>query len=658
MKRILLVAPIQLRFELTQDQALMTLPFSRLRSFLSPLHLATIAGVTPADYAVDIWDESVQGPVEKRGDWPTYWVVGVTGFTAHLPRAKEIARFFRERGAVVAAGGPGISSVPQWHFQDFDVIFIGEAEATWPTFLGELQAGRPQKIYRQLGPLDLARIPPPRWDSIATQMDRYLLGGVQTSRGCPFDCEFCDVSYLFGHKFRRKPIEQVLQEVATIEKLGVRRILFCDDNFYGNPPFTRDLLRELIPLNNSFKYPLAFATEATINLAGDDEFLRLLADCNFREILVGIESPNLESLKETRKSSNLRGDLIRDVRKIQSYGISVRGSLIVGFDNDDKRIFDEQFQFIQESALTVPSIRVLMAPPGTRLWDRMRREGRLVRTRTEGRFYGNPGTTNILPKQMTRLELHAGYLALIERVYAWETFGARMRDFLTHITWKPTVRRQRLYLDRWLQIAILLTKVDRKTRRTILEIVRLAWTHARFMMPRVTAVILRQYGYANRPKLREAIQRQVELERAGTHLEMETGEVCLPEEFKALYGRLFEPLYRVVYEGLADKRTAEVTLIDVLARYLRDPLGSSLSTEEDGTIPASLLALAQQTVTEKNRGAAPPPGEVPWDEIVHGLKKGGIGDRILKAVEQQLRIAAVHGGSASVPLQIAVGQPT
>ena len=196
-------------------------------------------------------------------------------------------------------------------------------------------------------------------------------------------------------------------------------LFFCDDNFAGNPKYSKDLLKELITLNNGFRSPLAFASEMTINIASDDELLELLAEANFIELFIGIESPNKESLKETNKIQNVRSDLLDDIRKIQSHGISVRGSLIVGFDHDDKDIFEQQFRFVQQTYLTIPSIRVLMAPPGTRLWKRMQKAGRIVKTQTEGRYFGNPGTTNIIPKKMTRMELHSGYLDLIRKVYDW-----------------------------------------------------------------------------------------------------------------------------------------------------------------------------------------------------------------------------------------------
>ena len=434
MKRILLVAPLPLRFELTQDEVYRNLPLSKVKSFILPLHLATVAGLTPPGYEVVIWDESVHGRISDENMPQCYDLVGLTGYTAHLPRAAEVSGLFRKKGIPVVIGGPGISSLPQKYYNDFDVLFIGEAEHIWPQFLADWQQAKHKKVYRQVAPVDLSDTPLPRWDSIKDDMDSYLLAGVQTSRGCPFNCEFCDVSYLFGRKFRHKSIDRVLAELKALEKLGMRKVVFCDDNFAGNPSYTKDLLREMINLNNSFSLPMGFATEASINIATDEQLLELLADANFVEIFVGIESPNKESLKEANKLHNFRSNLVEDVKKIQSYGMAVRGSLIVGFDHDQADIFDQHFKFVQKSCLTVPSIRVLMAPPGTRLWKRMRKDGRLLKTEMEGRFYGNPGTTNILPKNMSRAELLTGYLGLIEKVYDWRNFAERIKGFVSNVS--------------------------------------------------------------------------------------------------------------------------------------------------------------------------------------------------------------------------------
>jgi radical SAM superfamily enzyme YgiQ (UPF0313 family) len=469
MKRILLVSPLPLGFEPIQNESYLKLPFVKAKAFMAPITIATVAALTPDDFEVDLWDEPVHGRIDGSAHLKGYDLVGVTGMAQYLPRAKEIAEICHREGIPVVIGGPGVSRQPHACHDAFDHLILGEAELTWPQFLADWKAGRPRRVYRQVGGVDLALTPAPRWESLADYVPWYAFAGVQTSRGCPFDCEFCDVSLLYGGRYRIKPIDNVLQEVVNLEKLGFSIIAFCDDNFIGKPRYAKELLRELIPLNNSFRQPLAFGGEFSINMAKDEELLELLADANFRQFYIGIESPNKESLKETSKIQNYRSNLVEDVRKIQSYGIPVRASLMVGFDHDDKDIFEQHLQFVKDACLTVPSIRVLMAPPGTRLWRRLRKEGRLLKADTEGRFFGNPGTTNIIPKNMTRTEIQAGLLALNERVYDWEAFAARAKGFVSNVKRRPNVpkrKRERELLFQFIRF-LLSSHADWKTRRVI-----------------------------------------------------------------------------------------------------------------------------------------------------------------------------------------------
>src|SRR4051812_30825620 len=254
--------------------------WSPFQMVMAPLGLATVAALTPDEYAVDIWDEAIEGPIGPSTRLRrAYDLAGVTGYINHAGRVNELGRFFRERGVLTAVGGPGVSSEPELYRDSFDVLFVGEAEYTWPRFLADWAAGRPQDAYRQVDKVDLADAPPPRWDRVA--LAKYMMGTVQTTRGCPFDCEFCDVIYLFGRQARHKTVERVLAEVSALERRGVRRVLFCDDNFIGSRRYAKELVRALVELNRGFRRPVAFFAQLTLDVAKDDELLALMADANF-----------------------------------------------------------------------------------------------------------------------------------------------------------------------------------------------------------------------------------------------------------------------------------------------------------------------------------------------------------------------------------------
>src|SRR5712664_3521369 len=227
MKKIFLVSPGAKAFLLPLQGAL-----GRKTVYMTPLGLATVAALTPEDIEVDIWDEGVHGLItEATGLKKDYDLVGVTGYENHIERAKQVGRILRRRGLLVAVGGPGVSSSPELYRDDFDILFIGEAEHTWPRFIDEWKAGGHRSEYRQVGKVDMAHSPRPRWDKV--DIDRYYVGGVQTTRGCPFDCEFCDVIYIYGRQPRHKSVEQVMQEIRALERLGTESIFLCDDNFIG-----------------------------------------------------------------------------------------------------------------------------------------------------------------------------------------------------------------------------------------------------------------------------------------------------------------------------------------------------------------------------------------------------------------------------------------
>ncbi|MFQ6003445.1 MAG: radical SAM protein, partial [Candidatus Zixiibacteriota bacterium] len=510
------------------------------KALILPLHIATIAALTPDDIEVDLWDEAVHGQLDESTELEDYDLVGITGYPVQLQRVKEIAQVFRQRGLPVAIGGAGVSAAPERYLDDFDILFLGEAELTWPKFLADFLAGSYHKEYRQITKPDLALSPPPRWDSLENQMKNYLAGAVQTTRGCPFDCEFCDVIYLFGRRSRHKPIDRVLEEVVNLQRLGMGNLFFCDDNFTGNPHYTKELLRELIPLNNSFQNPLRFSTQLDISVAKDDELLQLLADANFSNFFIGIESPNIESLKETGKLQNVKSDLIADCKKVMSYGMYIVAAMIVGFDHDTPEIFDQQFEFIQETYMPAVRINILKAPHGIRLWHRLLKEGRLLNVETglydEEGFFGKDtrGATNIIPKRMTRAELFSGYLNLVERVYDWDNFAERIKKFISNVKRKPNVP-QKSELSEGLSpdLSAFLFSLDEKVQSVIFDIFFHTRKNAPFMMRKVLGSISRQYmAAANLPLLRENILKQIQFEES---VDMEQfifkEEVLVPESF-------------------------------------------------------------------------------------------------------------------------------
>ena len=518
---ILLVSP-ELAFEKNKTRnvssELGALNFFSKKAFLAPLTLTTVAALAPDDVEVDIWDESVRGMISDRTDLKKdYDLLGITGYSSDISRVKQIGRIFRNRGIKVAVGGPGVSTEPERYRDHFDILFIGEAEHTWPQFIADWKSGSFRPEYRQLTKVDMKCSPLPRWDIIANDMRYYFAGGLQATRGCPRDCEFCDVIYLNGRQVRSKSIEQVLEEVCTLERLGVTCIFISDDNFIGNPRYAKSLLRELIPLNQSFRRPMEFFTQITINVAKDDELLALLADANFSVLSIGIETPNIESLVEIKKSWNHRTetDIVEDVKKIHSYGIPVAAGMIVGFDQDDKTIFDRQFNFMQECGIPNPSIATLKAIFGTKLWVRLNEEGRLVQLSDQesntpvgqdlpsgddadgDSFLADPSRTNIIPKQMTRIELLSGYRDLVRRVRDWRNFEFRLKGMISQTSRRPNVKRAPLSLEQMILslrfLKFVIFSMEREARGVIFRMIYYTAKRAPFMMNRVIRMIGRQY---------------------------------------------------------------------------------------------------------------------------------------------------------------------
>ncbi len=603
-----------------------------------PLGLATIAALTPGDIRVDIHDEVVHGPIDASTTFDVdYDLVGVTGFKAHLKRAREIAREFRRREILVAVGGPGVSSTPDAYEKDFDILFVGETEFTWPKFIEDFRRGAQQREYRQIAKPDLADSPMPKWDSIAADMNKYAMGCVQTTRGCPFDCEFCDVVYLFGRRSRHKPIETVLGEVKALEAYGMKSIFFCDDEFIGDPKYAKQLLLELIPLNNSFDAPLTFSTQLTMNLSKDDELLELLADANFNLVFIGVETPNIASLKETRKLQNVRTDLAGDIRKVLSYGIAIRAGTIVGFDNDGLDIFDVQAKFIQEACLPSVATNMLKAPYGTRLWGRLRKEGRVVDLAPVRDLLGHPRSfTNVLPKKMTRVELLKGYKRLLQDVNNWDSFTERIKGLIDQVKRKPNVREPRLQPQEVIE-QCMLPSVPRHRRVNIEDIVGHTMERAPFMLKRVRAIIVQFAKYLETLEgLYPQIDNQIHLEEEGLmSFDLENRPIVVPLAFRNAYKAVFPRIYRRVYVNLDDSQRVPEALSEVFVDFLVR-WGNEFENFEDHH-QAFMDELCDQTCARFNgieKQVFGDPDNVEVDLAF--LKRSRLGDDILHDVEQQL----------------------
>lgn len=375
--------------------------------------LPTVAGLA-AEHDVRVLDENVEAI-----DWEslrTYDIVGVTGMIVQRERLREILTRLRQMGIFTVVGGPLVSVQEEFFEGLCDVMFVGEAETTWPAFLNDFARGAPtQRRYEQAEPTDMTRSCLPRYDLL--KVKRYASGALQYSRGCPFQCEFCDIIVIYGRRPRVKRPDQLVAELDEMRRAGFHSAFIVDDNFVGDKRKAKALLEQLVPWMEQHNYPLRLTTEASIDLADDPDLLELMYRANFRSVFIGIETPRQSSLAEVKKFQNLRGDsLAAKLARIQDAGLDINAGFIVGFDSDDPQIFEDQFRFIQDNGITLAMVGILQAIPRTPLYDRLKQEGRLVDEESD---------CNFIPKQMSRQELRQGYARLVQRLYAPEAFLER-----------------------------------------------------------------------------------------------------------------------------------------------------------------------------------------------------------------------------------------
>ncbi len=385
---------------------------------IADLATATVAALAPADWKVRICDEYVS-PVDFDADED---FIGITGKITQGSRMVAVAREFRRRGKTVVIGGPYASLSPEVLRPECDVLVIGELEAIAEEFFADLDSGAWKKEYVGDKP-DLSLSPLPRWDLYPNE--RALIGCVQTSRGCPFECEFCDVIQYLGRKQRHKSVEQILAELDALYEIGYRTVFLADDNFTVYRKRAKEVLAALRDWNaERLDEPMSFGTQVSIDAARDPEIMQLSAEAGITWVFIGIETPNVESLKETKKRQNVGVDLVDQVQVFLDHGISVTGGMIVGFDHDGLDIFERQFEFAMENPIPMYSMGALVAPAATPLFDRMRESGRLIEEGAE--VAATPWDTNIVPVGMTREQLLEGLRWLCNRLYRPAEFAERV----------------------------------------------------------------------------------------------------------------------------------------------------------------------------------------------------------------------------------------
>ncbi len=408
--------------------------FVSRKASMAPLGLLTVAAMLPPEWELKLVDLNVARLKDEDLLWADYVLLGA--MLVQKESVREIVARCASLGKIVIAGGP-LFTTGHEAFPGIQHFVLGEAEEVMPQVVEDLKRGRLQPIYRATSRPEIHHSPVPRWDLI--ELRHYVTMSVQFSRGCPFDCEFCDIIVMNGRVPRAKTPQQLLAELDALRQRGWNDMVFIvDDNFIGNKKRTAELLHALIRWRRESGTRIGFLTEASMNLADDPELCALMVQAGFKKVFVGIETPSTEALAECHKVQNRNRDLLTSVRTLQRAGLEVMGGFIVGFDSDKTDIFARQFKFIQHSGVVTAMVGLLTALPQTQLWHRLTREGRL-----ENESSGNntDAALNFRPK-MSREFLQAGYRELMKKLYEPHNYYARIRTFLRNH--RPTGPRLRL----------------------------------------------------------------------------------------------------------------------------------------------------------------------------------------------------------------------
>jgi radical SAM superfamily enzyme YgiQ (UPF0313 family) len=461
------------------------LRFVRKKASSPPLGLITIAAMLPLEWKKRLVDMNIEPLRDSDLRWAD--MVFVSAMVVQRKSTQEAIRRAKAIGKTVVAGGPIF--LGEWQdFPEVDHFILNEGELTLPAFLRDLALGSPQQVYSSSEFADVTQTPAPLWELV--KFKYYDSLSIQYSRGCPFDCDFCNITAVLGHRPRTKSAAQILAELEKMTCLGwERHIFFVDDNFIGN---RRQIKEEILPAIIAWRkdHPdIRFITEASINLADDPALIKLMTDAGFISIFVGIETPDEDSLKECHKAQNLNRDLVESVNILQRSGLQVMGGFIVGFDTDSASIFRRQVEFIQKTGIVTAMVGMLQAPFGTRLYERMEGEGRILKEMTGDNA---DGSTNIVPKMGLR-ELQSGYRRLIRGLYEPKFFYQRVKTFLS--VYRPIHAPVKIHLE---EVAAFFSSIWRLGifGRERKEYWRLFfWTLARCPEKFALAITFAIYGY-------------------------------------------------------------------------------------------------------------------------------------------------------------------
>lgn len=396
------------------------LRFVRRKAAFPPLGLLTVAALLPEDWPKKVVDLNVRPLDQETLEWAD--MVFVSAMVVQKESTQEVISRCRDAGKPVVGGGPLFTHLPD-ELPGLSHVIAGEAEAVLPEFLADLAAGQARYLYQAQEHPALAATPVPSWELI--DLGDYRSMSMQYSRGCPFDCDFCDVVALFGRKPRFKDPSQVLAEMDRLHGLGWSgTVMMVDDNFIGHKGKARNLLTLMAQWQRRRRFPFSFLTQASVNLADDSELLNMMYRAKFNEVFIGLETPSDSSLKECNKLQNQGRDLVEAVRVIQNHGIQVMGGFIVGFDADPPSIFRDQVRFISQAGIPTAMVGLLSLMPGTRLYERMRDQNRLLGL-PSGDNAMDAQALNFIPK-MGVTALMEGYQYILKRLYEPKAFYRRV----------------------------------------------------------------------------------------------------------------------------------------------------------------------------------------------------------------------------------------